>query len=1013
MGVHFAKRSRCICTSRPSSRQGDASCLPCWGGWRRRLAGRRRRGAASALRVRFPGEVDDEADKDLVAAEKALDHEGGSERAAAWRSLGRLGARGFKAASKAPRSLAALADADPSVRSSACRALGRIAEAVAAAGQAERSQSGAEPGQAESGAEAAQAKGCSAEASQSEDGTSASIAVNGDACGASGFCRGPHVAFDVAITTALAACLLDAVLDVRLAAGIATAKLADGPTLVAALLADDSVFGEAASVGDDCAAAGQVEVLKSVGRMGKAAARHAESLAAIARDGLRSADVRSAALAALLAIAPLAAVGPLAKALREDASPTVRLTAMQALAQVSSEDASAKGVSPRAEAASAASAAALEDADWGVRRAAVKALAAFGSDGVAHVASLRSALRDEDPDVRIAAADAIGQMAARDGCDAQAAAVAALLDAEAGKLEEDPRVRAAAARALSKMPSRTYDGVVERCLLDADEEVRAWVVICLGSMATMTPDDQLVGRSRRIAHLIRGDPDPSVRKVAIVALRRCGEPGEVYVAQVVAALQEDADSEVRAQAAESLGEIVHAATGCERALGCGAAELSVALIRDSCRYVRVAAAVALQKLGADIGTASAAALATALRHDGALGVRVAAAKALGAAGDVGRAEAAALADVLAPGGRAAGSQVASSQLAGDKRRGSTGRCQDVPDVETRRVLADVLGEMGTAGASCGAALAAALLHDASENVRYCAAWSLGELGGEELLGDEAVEAASKALLDSDDDVRDAAARALGLMGARALQHVGALALSLRDDVVDVRLAASKAFKALGPLLAEALENNAELAEALGAVLKKEDEVASLRANAARALGSLGLAGHSYAEAIAKLLSHEEVELRTAAVLSLGDMGPAGVKQASAVARAVKDEDSGVRAFALEALESMGPAAIACAPAVAAALHDDAADVRMQAAQALGALCAESGSLWDAEVTAALVQSLGDGDSGVRAAAARSLGRAGVANTKACSSKLVELRDNGAEDSDVREAAEGALRLKQH
>lgn len=205
---------------------------------------------------------------------------------------------------------------------------------------------------------------------------------------------------------------------------------------------------------------------------------------------------------------------------------------------------------------------------------------------------------------------------------------------------------------------------------------------------------------------------------------------------MASALRADADSKVRDAAVETLGSMGEAGH-------VYVADVSAAL-RDSCRYVRLAAADVLREIGASSGPEAAATLAGAIATDDSAGMPLASTKALGALGEHAYAHAHVLGAVLM--------KMQDDTTTALRKEGAA---------QVRKTAADALGEMGDVGASQRIVLARALRTDPCEVVRYCAAWALGTLGKH---AQDQAAAVVEALEDADTDVRCAALRALGLMG---------------------------------------------------------------------------------------------------------------------------------------------------------------------------------------------------------------------------------------------------------
>ena len=240
------------------------------------------------------------------------------------------------------------------------------------------------------------------------------------------------------------------------------------------------------------------------------------------------------------------------------------------------------------------------------------------------------------------------------------------------------------------------------------------------------------------------------------------------------------------------------------------------------------------------------------------------------------------------------------------------------------------------------------LKDEYENVRRAAAWALGQIGM------PAVPALLEALKDNNWWVRQAAAWALGEMGDP--QSVPALLEALKDEGGVVRQAAAEALGEIGvpavPALMDALK----------------DKYENVRRAAAEALGEIGVPA---VPALLEALKAEDGRVCQAAALALGKIGdPQAVP---ALIQALKERYGDVRRAAALALGKIGdPQAV---PALIQALKerygygDVYGDVRWAAARALG-------SLGDPQAVPALLEALKYEEWWVREAAAEALGKIG-------------------------------------
>jgi HEAT repeat protein len=302
----------------------------------------------------------------------------------------------------------------------------------------------------------------------------------------------------------------------------------------------------------------------------------------------------------------------------------------------------------------------------------------------------------------------------------------------------------------------------------------------------------------------------------------------------------------------------------------------------------------------------------------------------------------------------------------------------------RESAVEALGRIGDAEAVPGLLAA---LGDANADVREAAAAALGEIGA------PAVPGLLAALRDADADVREAAAKALGEIGDAAA--VPGLLAALGDAEANVREAAAKALGQIGDaaavpgLLAALRDADADVrraAAALGEIgdaaavpgllAALRDADADVRRAAAAALGEIGDA--AAVPGLLAALGDADWNVRAAAARALGLIGAPAVPGLLA---ALRDADWRVRWAAAKALGWIGDAA--AVPGLLAALRDAYADVRTVAAKALG-------EIGDAAAVPGLLAALGDAAAGVREAAAAALGEIGDA--AAVPGLLAALRD---------------------
>jgi HEAT repeat protein len=210
------------------------------------------------------------------------------------------------------------------------------------------------------------------------------------------------------------------------------------------------------------------------------------------------------------------------------------------------------------------------DADNGVRGNSVWALGRIGDGRAPVAATVREALRDDESDVRTAAAAALGQLEVED-------AVEELL--RVLRSDPEPRVRRAAAWALGHMRRReAVDGLAAALRSERDEETREMCVWALGHL-------EAASAATTLSELVRRDSSAEVREAAAWAL------GQIESRDAVAALGEaaggDSNDGVRGTAAWALGQIQpsEAPAGLIRA------------VADARDHVRTKAAWAISEIG--------------------------------------------------------------------------------------------------------------------------------------------------------------------------------------------------------------------------------------------------------------------------------------------------------------------------------------------------------------------------------------------------------------------------------
>ncbi len=338
----------------------------------------------------------------------------------------------------------------------------------------------------------------------------------------------------------------------------------------------------------------------------------ARALAYLKKDGIGlaekmmkdgNAEVQRAAIESTLALAPVNpyAVADLLGRTIKNVRPPIRRALVEALGRLG-ETRPAVVIAPLAKA--------LRDKDGTATRAA--AAAAFcgivrHKDAAAVSPYLRVAARDQDRQVREAAASCLGDLAKVDS--KGAAKMSAELSASA-----EPALRAAAAESLGRLAGQTSDvslAVVVPLLDDPERAVRMAAERALVA-ADRGPSDMQQADKALAAALAHGDPEE--RRVVIAAAARHG------VLSVMRQGISDGDESVRLAAVRAAGDMDPPAL-----------DLIGAAVHDSAEAVRAAAARVLAARGAAAraGTPEALPLFEALLRGGDPAAREAAIAALG------------------------------------------------------------------------------------------------------------------------------------------------------------------------------------------------------------------------------------------------------------------------------------------------------------------------------------------------------------------------------------------------
>lgn len=278
------------------------------------------------------------------------------------------------------------------------------------------------------------------------------------------------------------------------------------------------------------------------------------------------------------------------------------------------------------------------------------------------------------------------------------------------------------------------------------------------------------------------------------------------------------------------------------------------------------------------------------------------------------------------------------------------------DIEQRRNAAEQLGALGPAGINVVHPLGQALL-DADAGVRMKAAFALTKICPE-------MESKTIALIDA---VKGAAPLA-GLVGLDVLEDFGiSLAPSPRELMTLLTnrnlMVRSNVAVALGRQGTASQEATSALLAALA------DEDLSVRNSAAWALGWVGYWRH---EEIARGLEDPETNVRRGCALALSRIGSIAAQSTPALMNILQSDSSEVKVAALNAIGQMGAFGRSNPKLVIEHLQNFDATVRQAAAEACGNLIIkDSGS--------SLLKLLNDESLLVRHAAAKALGKLGIAS----------------------------------
>ncbi|KAI8623482.1 ARM repeat-containing protein [Xylariaceae sp. FL1651] len=282
-----------------------------------------------------------------------------------------------------------------------------------------------------------------------------------------------------------------------------------------------------------------------------------------------------------------------------------------------------------------------------------------------------------------------------------------------------------------------------------------------------------------------------------------------------------------------------------------------------------------------------------------------------------------------------------------------------------------------------------LLKNTNQDVRRAAADALGKQSN---LSDRAVEAIIELLKDTNQDVRRAAVNALRNQSNLSDTVVKAIIELLKDTNQDVRWAA-----------AEALRNQSNLSdravEAIVELLKDTNQ--NVRRAAADAFRKQSNLSDRAVEAIVELLKDTNPNVRRAAADALRNQSNLSDRAVKAIIELLKDTNQDVRRAAADALRNQSNLSDTAVKAIIELLKDTNQDVRWAAAEALK----NQSNLSDRAVKT-IIELLKDTNQNVRRAAADTLKNQSNLSDTVVEAIVELLKDT---NQNVRWAAADALR----
>jgi HEAT repeat protein len=600
-------------------------------------------------------------------------------------------------------------------------------------------------------------------------------------------------------------------------------------------------------------------------------------------------------------------------------------------------------------------------------------LAELSGGVLAAVPDLTDGLTDADPEVRIAAANALGAV----GPWAKGA-IPALLQAEKG--DTAPEVQQAARAALDRVGRRPAGGDVPVLLvgLQAPRAPRfraasAQVLWMIGNArpADARPAVPALGQALRdedvtvrlyaaqalyaidrhpelvvtVFQETLHHPDPALRTAAAQALAGIGPAAKDATPDLEKALETERDGGVRLALGEALWFVDAQADPLLTVLH--------EALRDPDPDRRDAAAEIAGQVGDKLGLGAPGLvpdLVKVLKGEGPSTLRARAAHALGRLGPPARPAAPDLGEALKD-----------------------------PDPTVRHHAAVALIRLGPGAADAVPALIATLQNKDDALLRAQAAAGLEAAGNR---ATQAVGPLVEALEDPDKAVRARAAAALGAIGTGGREVVVALSKRLKDPDKAVRGYAAQALWAVDRQAPVAILTLVDL-------LHSDD--ADQRLFAAQALAKMKRDAKVAYRALHDAGNDPDDRVREAIDDALTQVGPPAEADVGLLTRALTSDEPRYRVDAAQVLALVGPGAKAAVPTLCAALRDKDPDLRAAAAEALGKIGPEAG-----DAVGDLRDALGKArEVNVRVAAAEALGTAGERTPATVDALTAALKDQEA------------------